>query len=62
MSAEPEFNAHVKCHYCNDLKPLSQVIDADCRYVCRDSLCRDAHFLAFLPRPVPKSRSRFEHG
>jgi hypothetical protein len=62
MSAEPEFNAYVKCSYCNDLKPRREVIDADSRYVCADDLCRDAHHLASLPRPVPKSQSRFEHG
>lgn len=62
MTTEPEFNAHVKCSYCQGIKPLSEVIDADSRYVCRDSLCRDAHHLASLPRPVPKSQSRFEHG
>lgn len=62
MSVEPEFQAHLRCHYCHAVRPKAEIIFADDKPLCRDTLCRDAHYLATMPRPVPKSQSRFDHG
>jgi len=58
----PEWQAHYRCHWCNGLKAKGDIIHADDKPFCSDSLCRDAYYLATLPKPVPKSQSRFDHG
>lgn len=60
--SEPEWQAHYRCSYCHALRPKKEIIFSDDKPLCRDTLCLDAHHLANLPRPVPKSQSRFEHG
>ncbi len=62
MSAEPEFNAHVRCSFCHGLKAKADTITVDDKPICRHGTCKDMYEQATRPRPVPKSYARWEHG
>lgn len=59
---ETEWNAHYRCRWCHGLKAKADIIMVDDQPICRHGQCKDLYELASRPRPMPVSRSRWEHG
>lgn len=52
MTAEPEFNAHMRCGWCNSVRPKSELIRCDTTPICRDNPnCKEKYYEKTRPRP-----------
>ncbi len=62
MSAEPDFNAHMRCTHCHGVKARRDLIYVDDKPICSIGGCKDAYYASTRPVSVPKSVGYYDKG